>query len=263
MRPSEFEAIRPHLQEALDKINDWLKKQQEWEEKAKSWLDLPEDKRPKANLLTEEDRKALEAWERGTLTEEERKDAERAIQSMHHSAVYLNDTYPPWRHFAKKAAVWLRKVDWTPEADQIDMELRGLPRGPADWSEPENVTRHSDAIRKAAKRVKKILTVCLRQRPAKRKQSDGNGGAHDADKWIKVSEAQRISGINKGVISRAADVGEIKTNGKKGNARRLDAGSFSQWTLNRSPAAEPTFNPEEVEQRAREARRKKGVVDDD
>jgi hypothetical protein len=90
-----------------------------------------------------------------------------------------------------------------------------------------------------------------------------DGGADDADNWIKVSEAQRISGVNKGVISRAADAGEIKTNGKSRRDRRLDAGSFSQWIVKRSPGAESTPDPQTVVERAKAERRKRGVSGDD
>jgi hypothetical protein len=92
--------------------------------------------------------------------------------------------------------------------------------------------------------------------------NDGGSKSDASHNWITVSEAARISGVNKGVISRAADAQEIKTNGKDGRGRRLGAGSFSQWVLQRSPTAEPTNDPEEVIRRAKAARQIRGIADD-
>lgn len=82
------------------------------------------------------------------------------------------------------------------------------------------------------------------------------------DQWITVSEAAKISACYKGVITRAANAGHIKTNGKTHRARRLDAGSVSQWILRNSPSGEPVWDPAEVERRAREVRENRGVYDD-
>lgn len=43
------------------------------------------------------------------------------------------------------------------------------------------------------------------------KPGEVDGGANDAQNWITVSDAARHSGVNKGVISRAADAGDITT----------------------------------------------------
>lgn len=97
---------------------------------------------------------------------------------------------------------------------------------------------------------------------AKPEQGAGNGG-DDTGKWITVSEAARITNINKGNISRAADSSEIITNGEQGRARRLDAFIFCRWVIQRSPSSEPSLSGEELIRRSREERRKRGVVDDD
>ena len=106
-------------------------------------------------------------------------------------------------------------------------------------------------------------------------QGEGKGGADSktvstptdstlqrAD-WITVSEAERISGINRGVISRAVDQNEIGNKGKEGRERRLDPSSFSQWVLNRSPGADSTPDPKTIIERAKAERQKRGVSDDD
>ncbi|MGA2032823.1 MAG: hypothetical protein ABSG68_11235 [Thermoguttaceae bacterium] len=248
MRPSEFEAIRPHLQKAFDDADGWLKKQQAWQNAAKSWLELPEDKRPKANLLTRDGRKALEAWERGTLTEEKQKAAEREIQSFHDPAP-PESTYPPWRHSSKQAAAWLRKVDWTAEADGIDLALSGLPRGPVDGNNPDNMARQFDAIRAGAERVKAILTTCLTE------SADSPGTAGDLierllagpdDAELTPRELARLAAEVKQPSSLSAVQGEKRAAGEsKALAKRdklkriLDFNRGLQAAADHDPGAEP------------------------
>ena len=57
--------------------------------------------------------------------------------------------------------------------------------------------------------------------------------------WITLAEAERISGINRGVISRAVDAGVLASNGQKGRGKRkIDAAAFTRWQLQRSQRAE-------------------------
>jgi hypothetical protein len=127
-----------------------------------------------------------------------------------------------------------------------------------------------DAISRESQAAKEICNASLiaavagsAPSAAKMGDGEGNGGPDDSTNWITISGAARLSGVNKGVISRAADTGEIKTNGKDGRTRRLHAGSFAQWQLQRSPPAESTPAPEKVIERARAERQKRGVVDKD
>jgi hypothetical protein len=55
----------------------------------------------------------------------------------------------------------------------------------------------------------------------------------DYSSWLTVSKASLMSAIATGTISRAANKGELKTNGKEGRERRLDPSDFSQWALAR------------------------------
>ena len=160
MRPSEFEAIRPYLQEAIDGIDRYLKWQQEIEEKApKSWEAARAGLLPKANLRT--------------FSEAERQEAVRIFRSQ--PIARIEHAYP-WRHSSAQAAVWLRKGEWITEADAIDAVLSELPTGPVDGRNPENMARHSDAIRAGAEQVKKVLTTCL-------------AGSKDQDKQFKADLA--------------------------------------------------------------------------
>jgi len=61
----------------------------------------------------------------------------------------------------------------------------------------------------------------------------------DEGDWLTISEAERISGINRGTISRALDAGSLKGNGKAGRARRINGNDFIRWQLERASNAEP------------------------
>jgi hypothetical protein len=49
------------------------------------------------------------------------------------------------------------------------------------------------------------------------------------DRWIRIIEAERMSDINRGTISRAANNGEILDNGLRDRGRRIDVVSFWRW----------------------------------
>jgi hypothetical protein len=64
---------------------------------------------------------------------------------------------------------------------------------------------------------------------------------HPPRQWITLAEAERISGINRGVISRAVDAGALASNGQKGRGKRkIDAGAFTRWQLQRAQRPERT-----------------------
>lgn len=52
--------------------------------------------------------------------------------------------------------------------------------------------------------------------------------------WITVTEAAREQRVEKHEITRAANSGQIRTNGKSGHARRIDAASLVEWNLRRA-----------------------------
>jgi len=62
----------------------------------------------------------------------------------------------------------------------------------------------------------------------------------DSDtKWMSFADAARISAINRGIISRAADAGKIRDNGKKGKGKRkIDSADFNRWVLERNKEQE-------------------------
>jgi Helix-turn-helix domain len=64
--------------------------------------------------------------------------------------------------------------------------------------------------------------------------------------WLKVSDAARTAGCNTGTISRAANKGELKSNGEKGRKRRIDSIDLNRWNLARLAKPEPTESAERV-----------------
>jgi hypothetical protein len=66
--------------------------------------------------------------------------------------------------------------------------------------------------------------------------------------WITLAEAERISGINRGVISRAVDAGALASNGQKGRGKRkIDAAAFTLWQLQRAQRPERTESTAHVQ----------------
>ena len=147
MRPSEFEAIRPHLQEAFDYIDADLKSGQSLEndkelhELFNRLAALPEGTPSKVKLHT--------------LTEEEQAELSRSFRTP-----LIEHAYP-WRHSAARAAADLRDCGWIKEAEKIAEALSGLPTGPVDGNRPENMARQFGAIREVGERVRAILAKCL------------------------------------------------------------------------------------------------------
>jgi hypothetical protein len=64
--------------------------------------------------------------------------------------------------------------------------------------------------------------------------------------WLTVTEAARVTGVNTGVITHAADAGQLKSNGKQGRARRIDPAGLTRWQLERANKKEPEESDEHV-----------------
>jgi excisionase family DNA binding protein len=65
--------------------------------------------------------------------------------------------------------------------------------------------------------------------------------------WFTVKEASQTSGVNSGLISRAVDSGELKSNGKSGRERRIDPADLARWMKERADRPEPKESGEHVE----------------
>jgi hypothetical protein len=82
---------------------------------------------------------------------------------------------------------------------------------------------------------------CAEQRLEPKAQSMSEDGATSPatrQPYISLAEAERISGINRGVISRAIDAGALESNGCKGRGRKVDAADFSLWQIRRAKGPE-------------------------
>jgi hypothetical protein len=71
--------------------------------------------------------------------------------------------------------------------------------------------------------------------------------ADDEARWLMVSEAAQTAGCNSGLISRAVSEGKLKSNGKNGRARRIDAVDLTRWIRDRSNKPDPEESDEQVE----------------
>lgn len=167
MRPSEFVAIRQHLQDALDRIDADLKGRQSLLNRLASLEGTPSKVKPRA------------------ATDEEKAGLSRSFRCTS----LMQDAYP-WRHVAIQAAVWLRKAGWATEADEIELVLSELPTGPVDGNQPEILSAQFDAIQAGAERIKTILTACLAGGP-KEVEADGSATADAANENAKERKPSR------------------------------------------------------------------------
>jgi hypothetical protein len=92
--------------------------------------------------------------------------------------------------------------------------------------------------------------------------AQGEGAGNGEQQWLTVKQAATISACDPGVISRAVDAGQLKSNGKKRKERRIDAADLSRWQLKRAErdsAVESEASIERKLQRARGELRNYGV----
>jgi len=70
---------------------------------------------------------------------------------------------------------------------------------------------------------------------------------------LTFADGERMTGINRGTIKRAADKGEIQCNGREGRKRWMKTASFTVWALNRARRGETQESNEAVERKLRDA----------
>ena len=73
------------------------------------------------------------------------------------------------------------------------------------------------------------------------------GPGEEPGRWVTVSEAAPVAGCNKGIITRAVDVGELKSNGHTDRQRRVDAIDLVRWLTARAGKADPMETDKAVE----------------
>jgi len=175
MRPSEFAAIRPLLERAVDDIDCFLNGEEECEKATRELFKLhdsmeagetpPEVKgRGKPVELTPEQYAALE-WrtvDGEPITDEQREAVLAKLpgepMSDEGGAALHFALRGGWRGSSRQAAVWLRNAGETVAADGIDEALRRLPDVPRDVTE---LPGYREVMRTAARHVKAVLVACL------------------------------------------------------------------------------------------------------
>jgi hypothetical protein len=79
--------------------------------------------------------------------------------------------------------------------------------------------------------------------------------ANDDDgHWLTVTQAASLSAMNTGAISRAVARGDLKSNGRTGRERRIDAIDFTRWHLEQLAKTEMQETDEQVRKKLRELR---------
>lgn len=77
----------------------------------------------------------------------------------------------------------------------------------------------------------------------------------DEKEWLRFVDAERVTGINRGTIKRAADAKEIEDNDKEGDERRIRSASFTRWAINRATKGDEPETEAQVEDKWRKAGR--------
>ena len=66
--------------------------------------------------------------------------------------------------------------------------------------------------------------------------------------WISLADAEKLSSIHRGTISKDVAKGKIKSNGKTGKGKlKIDSADFNRWHLERVKRAEQIESNEQVE----------------
>jgi hypothetical protein len=241
MRPSEFEAIRPHLQEAFDYIDADLKRRQA----------VKNDKE-----LDELFNRYFAALPQGTPSEmEPHKAPETAPAKLPWASplcATLIENCQPWRYLSAQSAADLRDCGWIKEAEAIDEVLRGIPTGPIQYHQPKLMAEQLDRCRKGAERIRTILAACLAgSTPPAVKPEQGEENDGDVNQK-KVSQAATIINYNsvnirgnvQGSNVAGSDIIDSSANGNNiqkqddTNAKEESASpttcweKFKKWALN-------------------------------
>lgn len=75
----------------------------------------------------------------------------------------------------------------------------------------------------------------------------------ESNRWLTVTEAATVAVVDRWAITRAADNGQLITNGKKRTERRIDKISLVDWLLRRSKEPEPQESDAQVRAAMRRA----------
>jgi hypothetical protein len=82
---------------------------------------------------------------------------------------------------------------------------------------------------------------------------EGTETAREGNRWLTLTAAAQLSGVDKGVLSRAANRGQLRSNGQTRSQRRVCAIDLCRWLHERATKPEPTESSEHVAKLLRDA----------
>jgi hypothetical protein len=111
------------------------------------------------------------------------------------------------------------------------------------------VAQHRQTIRSLASLTFVEMVEMLRDDPTSR-QLEIEG------RWLTVGESAKTAGAEPYEITRAADRGDLKTNGENKHKRRIDAIDLTRWIRSRAEQSDVPESDESVERMLRRATEK-------
>jgi hypothetical protein len=130
---------------------------------------------------------------------------------------------------------------------------------PRDTNDPNRVRRRRlDDVREiegvitGIANTRPVLVETMPPAPIATGATRNSGDATVSTKWLSLAEAERLSGINQGTISKAVENGELISNGSKGKGKRkVDSADFNRWCLARSEKPQRVETNAEVKRKLR------------
>jgi hypothetical protein len=115
-----------------------------------------------------------------------------------------------------------------------------------------------NAVRVALEREHAATVATDQHRPKDGEGAGANGASDEHGKgqgtqWLTVTQAAKASGCQTHQITRAANNSLLKSNGKKGKERRIDAADLTLWLLHRAQQQEKTESDIAVEKKLKRA----------
>ncbi|OAI39421.1 hypothetical protein AYO40_05780 [Planctomycetaceae bacterium SCGC AG-212-D15] len=222
-QPSRGVVFPPGYEAEFAEAADWVRSVE-----AAAWLTASQDAPP-----------WQEMWERASS---------RVLATLQHSSTTetaLREYLARWR---------LNEVE---ESTDLSRELarldeQGFGRTLAD----ELRTTYSAEVLQVCGRLQNGSVERQRPVPARKYSKLGKRPTRGTARWVTVTEAAQASGCSRGQITRAADKGSLKSNGKKGPARLIDPADLTRWQLRRAEQKNPVETHDTVAKKLRAAQTK-------
>ncbi|HNO79534.1 MAG TPA: hypothetical protein PKN33_15905 [Phycisphaerae bacterium] len=120
-------------------------------------------------------------------------------------------------------------VDFTiQEPVDVDDYWHGFPPDVNPVPDPDDLNSATEEVKRLMEIVMKLPEV--HWQPKSISQNSEPTNPDDSSMWAKVTDVEKITGINRGTVSKAATAGKIKHTGQ-GDSRRLYLPSVWTWAL--------------------------------